>query len=120
MKKIFFNFLDEKLGWLVGALTVMVLFLIIIIVVLVVCRSRFFRTKLPALLETISPSEKKRNDALFNTQYLTEQTAKIESNNPNNLSVHHVLPNRSPNLYGRVQKPSIPRSKSHDNTLNVS
>ena len=100
-----------------GALTVLILFLSIIIVVLVVCRGRFFGGKLPAMLETISSSEKKRNDALSKNQY--SEPIKIQQVDPSPLSVRHILPNRSPYLHDKVQRPSSPKSKIYENTLKV-
>ncbi|XP_033211015.1 uncharacterized protein LOC117169041 isoform X2 [Belonocnema kinseyi] len=108
---------DKKLGWLVGALTVLILFLTITIVVLVVCKGRFFGGKLPAMLETISPSEKKRNDALSKNHY--SEPIKIQEIDPSPLSVRHILPNRSPYLHEKVQRPTSPKPKVYENTLKV-
>lgn len=105
------------MGWLVGALTVLILFLTITIVVLVVCKGRFFGGKLPAMLETISPSEKKRNDALSKNQY--SEPIKIQQMDPSLLSVRHILPNRSPYLHEKVQRPTSPKPKVYENTLKV-
>ncbi|XP_051176120.1 uncharacterized protein LOC127291199 [Leptopilina boulardi] len=106
---------NDKLGWLVGVLTVLISFLAIIIVVLVVCRGRIFRTKIPSMLETISPSERKRKDVLFKIQNIPD-SIKIEQTNQNNLTVHHVLPNRSPRFQEKSQKTN---PSPYENTLNV-
>lgn len=103
------------MGWLVGVLTVLISFLAIIIVVLVVCRGRIFRTKIPSMLETISPSERKRKDVLFKIQNIPD-SIKIEQTNQNNLTVHHVLPNRSPRFQEKSQKTN---PSPYENTLNV-
>ncbi|CAK9800215.1 hypothetical protein ANTPLA_LOCUS2305 [Anthophora plagiata] len=99
---------DEKLGWIVGALTAVTLFLMIIIVVLVVCKTRLFVRKSSRVLETGPSKEKKQNPQLNNERY-TENPLKIdvhvsEQENQNGTNMNSVLPNRSPHLYDRVEK----------------
>lgn len=103
------------MGWLVGVLTVLISFLTIIIVVLVVCRGRIFRSKIPSMLETITPSERKRKDILFKIQNIPD-AIKIEQTNQNNLTVHNVLPNRSPRFQEKSQKTNI---TSYESSLTV-
>ncbi|XP_026674661.1 uncharacterized protein LOC108631412 isoform X1 [Ceratina calcarata] len=108
---------DEKLGWIVGALTALILFLMIIIVVLVVCKTRFFVKKSSRILETI-PSEKKNTLKLSNERY-TRNPSKLDLQNPeqdnqNVASIDSVLPHRSPHLYDRVGK-NRKSSKDYEN-----
>ncbi|KAK9304837.1 hypothetical protein QLX08_003908 [Tetragonisca angustula] len=98
---------DEKLGWIVGALTTLILFLMIIIVVIVVCKTRLFVRKSSRVLETIPASEKKQNLQANNEQY-TENSSKadiqVSEPNQNATNIDSVLPNRSPQFYERVGK----------------
>ncbi|XP_043262555.1 uncharacterized protein LOC122403235 [Colletes gigas] len=99
---------DEKLGWIVGALTAMILFLMIIVVVLVVCKARLFVRKSSRILETASPSEKKQNARLNGNRYSENpRKADIQISAQDNqiaLNIDNILPNRSPHLYERVEK----------------
>ncbi|XP_053972302.1 uncharacterized protein LOC128873055 [Hylaeus volcanicus] len=99
---------DEKLGWIVGALTAMILFLMIIVVVLVVCKARLFVRKSSRILETVSPSEKKQNIRLNGERYSEDQRKTdiqiLAQDNQNVLNIDNILPNRSPHLYERVEK----------------
>ncbi|XP_012286441.1 uncharacterized protein LOC105702990 [Orussus abietinus] len=100
---------DEKLGWIVGALTAVILLLMIIVVVLVVCKARLFARKAPAVMKPVSETPKrKRNERFCNDRY-TEPPSKIqfcfnEQDSDQNIStISSVIPNRSPHLYERVE-----------------
>ncbi|XP_076244808.1 uncharacterized protein LOC143185572 isoform X2 [Calliopsis andreniformis] len=99
---------DGRLGWIVGALTAMTLFLMIIIVVLVVCKARLFVRKSSRILETVPPAGKMQSQRFYRERYL-KSPAKIdlqvhERDNQNTININNVLPNRSPQLYERVGK----------------
>ncbi|XP_076751788.1 uncharacterized protein LOC143423960 [Xylocopa sonorina] len=99
---------DEQLGWIVGALTALTLFLMIIIVVLVVCKTRFFTRKSSRVLETIPTSDRKSPSQLNDERY-TENLTKVdvqlsEQINQNVTSIDGVLPTRSAQLYERAGK----------------
>ncbi|OAD59306.1 hypothetical protein WN48_09301 [Eufriesea mexicana] len=99
---------DEKLGWIVGALTTLILFLMIIMVVLVVCKTRLFVRKSSRVLETIHVSEKKQTSELNNEHY-TENPTKgniqiSEQDDQNLTNIDSILPNRSPHLYDRNER----------------
>ncbi|XP_066588865.1 uncharacterized protein [Prorops nasuta] len=110
---------DEKLGWIVGALTAVVLLLMIIVVVLVVCKTKLFIKKNPSVFET---SNKKKDANSCNDGY--SQNSKInytftdESNSQAISSVSNVLPNRSPNLYERSSKCHAP-PKVYENGIEL-
>ncbi|XP_015596634.1 uncharacterized protein LOC107268400 [Cephus cinctus] len=111
------NVTDEKLGWIVGALTTMVLFLMIIVAVLVVCKAKLFTRRVPEVSETMSNTERKQNNQLCSDRY-TEGPTKInfrfsDQNSLDSLpDVNSVIPNRSPHLYERVEKCTVPVSKT--------
>nr|ARK19866.1 venom protein [Ampulex compressa] len=96
---------DEKLGWIVGALTAVILFLMIIVVVLVVCKGRLFIRKTPKLLDTSSSLDKTQNVGCNGERY-TKGPAKLDFqfSEQENQNIDNVLPNRSPHLYERVGK----------------
>lgn len=98
---------DEKLGWIVGALTAIVLFLMIIVVVLVVCKTRLFVRRSPEILETLPASIKGKNIQCGND-------GRIQNDNYNITNTNNILPNRSPHLYERVEKHVAP-SKLYEN-----
>ncbi|OXU24966.1 hypothetical protein TSAR_000925 [Trichomalopsis sarcophagae] len=123
---------DQQLGWLVGAVTSTVLFLLILVVVVVVCKTRLCTRKIPAFLETLPSSERKRNGSNSNgiidsgavavTERYAHGPPKIDLSyaNPNFLSapesIRSVLPNRSPHLYERVGRRGVtPPAKSYEN-----
>ncbi|XP_018049500.1 PREDICTED: uncharacterized protein LOC108687963 isoform X2 [Atta colombica] len=105
---------DEKLGWIVGTLTAVVLFLMIIVVVLVVCKARIFIHKTPEILETLPPEKRKRSARSCREKH-TENQGKINfqfvEDNSHNSSLESVLPNRSP----RVEKAHGIPSKTFEN-----
>ena len=105
---------DEKLGWIVGTLTAVVLFLMIIVVVLVVCKARIFIHKTPEILETLPPEKRKRSARSCREKY-TENQGKINfqfvEDNSHSSSLESVLPNRSP----RVEKAHGIPSKTFEN-----
>ncbi|XP_018338700.1 PREDICTED: uncharacterized protein LOC108746424 [Trachymyrmex septentrionalis] len=105
---------DEKLGWIVGTLTAVVLFLMIIVVVLVVCKARIFIRKTPKVLETLSPEERKRSARSCREKHIENQ-GKINfqfiEDNSHSSSLESVLPNRSP----RVEKAHGISSKTFEN-----
>ncbi|EFN87785.1 Peroxidasin-like protein [Harpegnathos saltator] len=99
---------DKKLGWIVGALTAMILFLMIIVVVLVVCKTRIFIRKTPEILETLPSNERERSARCCNDRY-NENSGKInfgfsaaESSRTSNID--SVLSNRSPRIYNRAER----------------
>lgn len=99
---------DEKLGWIVGALTAIILFLMIIVVVLVVCKTRIFIRKTPEVLETLPSGERKRNARCYDDRYV-ENSGKINfqystAESSRSSSIENVLSNRSPNVYNRAGK----------------
>ncbi|XP_032680243.1 uncharacterized protein LOC116848364 isoform X2 [Odontomachus brunneus] len=99
---------DEKLGWIVGALTAMILFLMIIVVVLVVCKARIFIRKTPEILETLPSGERKRGARCYDNRY-AESSEKINfqfstAESSHGSSIDNVLPNRSPRAYNRAEK----------------
>ncbi|XP_076391809.1 uncharacterized protein LOC100883410 isoform X1 [Megachile rotundata] len=96
---------NEKLGWIVGALTALTLFLMIIIVVLVVCKTRLFVRKSSRILETM-PGSGKQSSQLNNERY-SENAGKdlqVSERDQNVTNIDCVLPNRSPHLYDHVSK----------------
>ncbi|XP_011877890.1 PREDICTED: uncharacterized protein LOC105567560 [Vollenhovia emeryi] len=101
---------DEKLGWIVGTLTAVILFLMIIVVVLVVCKARIFVRKTPEVLETLPPGERKEN-----ARSCTENQGKINfqfvEDSGHASSLESILPNRSP----RVDKNHGAPSKTYEN-----
>ncbi|KAL0121556.1 hypothetical protein PUN28_006820 [Cardiocondyla obscurior] len=105
---------DEKLGWIVGTLTAVILFLMIIVVVMVVCKARIFIRKTPEVLETLPPGKRKQNARSSNEKY-TETRGKINfqfvEDNAHTSSLENVLPNRSP----RVEKIHGVPSKIYEN-----
>ncbi|XP_011707786.1 PREDICTED: uncharacterized protein LOC105462686 [Wasmannia auropunctata] len=92
---------DEKLGWIVGTLTAVILFLMIIVVVLVVCKARIFIRKTPEVLETLPPGERKQTERSCDEKH-TENQGKINfqfiEDNGHTSSLESVLPNRSPRI----------------------
>nr|XP_033340038.1 uncharacterized protein LOC117228409 [Megalopta genalis] len=112
---------DERLGWIVGTLTAVILFLMIIVVVLVVCKARLFVWKSTRILETIPPSEKKRISRINEERYSVNPTktpaVRINDNDldtQNVSSIDNIIPNRSPHLYEKVTKYRNP-SKVYEN-----
>ncbi|XP_035725805.1 uncharacterized protein LOC118443242 isoform X1 [Vespa mandarinia] len=102
------TFSDEKLGWIVGALTAIILFLIIIVVVVVVCKTRLFVRRSPEILETM-PASRKQNLQCTNDR-------RIEHDNCSNITnSNNILPNRSPHLYERVEKYNVVTPKLYEN-----
>ena len=99
---------DEKLGWIVGALTAVILFLMISVVVLVVCKARLFVKKPPRILETISSAEKKRNSRLdgevYSVNSIKTNLQVPEQDHQCGVNIDNVLPNRSPHFCQRVEK----------------
>lgn len=96
---------DEKLGWIVGALTAMILFLMIIVVVLVVCKARIFVRRTPEILETLPPDERKQR--ICDGRLYSENQGKINfqfEDSSRASSIESVLPNRSPRAYDRAEK----------------
>lgn len=108
-----FNISDERLGWIVGALTAATLLLMIIIVVLVVCKARLFVKKSSQVLETVSVSEKTRRSHLATKRYSESPGKTFEQENQNATNIASVLPNRSPQ-YEHVRK-NRNSSKVYDN-----
>lgn len=110
---------DERLGWIVGALTAVTLFLLIIVVVLVVCKTRFFVKKSSQILETLPPSRRKKGSRQGNNERYIENTkidfqfSEVDSQNVPN--INSVLPNRSPHLYERVEKYGATSGKVYEN-----
>ncbi|XP_077261082.1 uncharacterized protein LOC143896852 [Temnothorax americanus] len=105
---------DEKLGWIVGTLTAVILFLMIIVVVLVVCKARIFIRKTPEILETLPPGERKRNARSGSEKYTVNQgkiNFQFVEDNGHTASLENVLPNRSP----RVEKIHGVPSKTYEN-----
>ncbi|KAF7401696.1 hypothetical protein HZH68_007516 [Vespula germanica] len=99
---------DEKLGWIVGALTAIILFLMIIVVVIVVCKTRLF-VRSPEILETMPASRKQQNLQCTNDR-------RIEHDNCSNITnSNNILPNRSPHLYERVEKYNVVTPKLYEN-----
>lgn len=109
---------DEKLGWIVGALTAMILFLMIIVVVLVVCKARIFVRKTSEVLETL-PSNESKQSARFRDESYTEDQGKINpqfvEDSSRASSIKSVLPNRSPRAQDRVEKIHVMPSKVFEN-----
>lgn len=105
---------DEKIGWIVGILTAVILFLMVIVVVLVVCKTRIFIRKKPEVLETLPPGERKRNTKSSDDKH-TENQGKINfqfvEDGGHALSLENVLPNRSP----RMEKIHGEPSKIYEN-----
>ncbi|CAL1673390.1 unnamed protein product [Lasius platythorax] len=108
---------DEKLGWIVGILTAMILFLMIIVVVLVVCKARIFVRKTSEVLETL-PSDESKQSARFRGEN-TEDQGKINlqfADDKNRASnIKSVLPNRSPRVQDRTEKIHAMPSKVFEN-----
>ncbi|XP_071570388.1 uncharacterized protein [Temnothorax nylanderi] len=105
---------DEKLGWIVGTLTAVILFLMIIVVVLVVCKARIFIRKTPEILETLPPGERKRNARSGSEKYTVNQgkiNFQFVEDNSHTPSLENVLPDRSP----RVEKIHGVPSKTYEN-----
>ncbi|XP_078044073.1 uncharacterized protein LOC144473759 isoform X2 [Augochlora pura] len=112
---------DERLGWIVGTLTAVILFLMITVVVLVVCKARLFVRKSTRILETIPPSERKRIARINEKRYSANPTKtpaiRVNDNNlatQNVSSIDNIIPNRSPHLYEKVTKYRNP-SKVYEN-----
>lgn len=109
--------IDEKLGWIVGILTAMILFLMIIVVVLVVCKARIFVRKTSEVLETL-PSDESKQSARFRGEN-TEDQGKINlqfADDKNRASnIKSVLPNRSPRVQDRTEKIHAMPSKVFEN-----
>lgn len=109
---------DEKLGWIVGALTAMILFLMIIVVVLVVCKARIFVRKTSEILETLSSNENKQS-ARFRDKNYTEDQGNINlqfaEDNSCTSSIKSVLPNRSPHVQNRTEEIHAMPSKVFEN-----
>ncbi|XP_029680170.1 uncharacterized protein LOC115245823 isoform X2 [Formica exsecta] len=109
---------DEKLGWIVGALTAMILFLMIIVVVLVVCKARIFVRKTSEVLETL-PSNKSKQSARFHNENYAEDQGKINlqlaGNSSRTSSIKSILPNRSPRVQNRTDKIHAMPSKVFEN-----
>ncbi|XP_025994491.1 uncharacterized protein LOC105195491 [Solenopsis invicta] len=101
---------DDKLGWIVGTLTAVILFLMIIVVVLVVCKAHIFIRKTPEVLETLPAGKRKQN-----VRSCGENQGKINfqfvEDNGHTSSLESVLPNRSP----RVEKTHGIPSKIYEN-----
>lgn len=108
---------DEKLGWIVGALTAMILFLMIIVVVLVVCKARIFVRKTSEVLETL-PSNVNKQSVKFRGENYTEDQGKINlqfTEDSRTSSLKSILPNRSPRLQDRMEKIHAMPSKVFEN-----
>lgn len=109
---------DEKLGWIVGALTAMILFLMIIVVVLVVCKARIFVRKTSEVLETL-PSNKSKQSARFHNENYAEDQGKINlqlaGDSSRTSSIKSILPNRSPRVQNRTDKIHAMPSKVFEN-----
>lgn len=108
---------DEKLGWIVGALTAMILFLMIIVVVLVVCKARIFVRKTSEVLETL-PSNENKQRAKFRDESYTENQGKLNlqfTEDSRTSSLKSVLPDRSPRLQDRMEKIHAMPSKEFEN-----
>ncbi|XP_011346169.1 uncharacterized protein LOC105284402 isoform X2 [Ooceraea biroi] len=103
---------DEKLGWIVGALTAVILFLMIIVVVLVVCKARLFVRRTPEVLETLpvdgNDGQKQSSNRICNDR-CNESSGKnnfqfVQDNSNDAASIDSVLPNRSPRVHDRTEK----------------
>ncbi|XP_024886940.1 uncharacterized protein LOC112464279 [Temnothorax curvispinosus] len=107
---------DEKLGWIVGTLTAVILFLMIIVVVLVVCKARIFIRKTPEILETLPPGERKQNARSGSEKYTVNQgkiNFQFVEDNSHTASLENVLPNRSPRVE-KIHGDGVP-SKTYEN-----
>ncbi|KAK2586307.1 hypothetical protein KPH14_010609 [Odynerus spinipes] len=100
---------DEKLGWIVGALTAIVLFLMIIVVVLVVFKTRLFTRRSPEILETLPASNKDKSLQCTNDRRTKHDNCDSIDN------ANNILPNRSPHLYERVEKYGNVTPKMYEN-----
>uniref|UniRef100_A0ABD2VUD4 Ig-like domain-containing protein n=1 Tax=Trichogramma kaykai TaxID=54128 RepID=A0ABD2VUD4_9HYME len=121
---------DQRLSWLVGAITSTVLFLLIIAVVVVVCKTRICARKLPTFLETLPADEAHKDHQQVHQHHRVHQQQQqqhasadryvlgpLSYVNPNFVAHSSssatagaaetdlssgILPNRSPHLYERV------------------
>ncbi|XP_034935690.1 uncharacterized protein [Chelonus insularis] len=78
---------DEKLGWIVGAVTTLILFLMILVVVLVVCKTKFFTSKSSRIFETAPIKTTVSNNRNKNTN---NSSRTVESRLSDGSSLHSI------------------------------
>ncbi|XP_046481571.1 uncharacterized protein [Neodiprion pinetum] len=104
---------DARLGWIVGALTSLILFLMIIVVVLVVCRTHIFIKRTPKILETMKADQRNRNNSesaerytegpnKINFQFSEQGLQDLESINNKLSSASNEGPKRQNEIYENI------------------